>query len=402
MCADIVLDIGRDIRIGCKSCLNRLGTGLGINRRHNLDAIETALELRGRRLDLDFLGRQDGTKLFGQVDLADCENHRDAAISLGILRADVALDNVAGGILDGAARGINDRDLFRLAVRARELVLADMQLEARRVVLRGIERIASDAVLPCAVTDHAVHLVVALDRVHPRGPALDLEADTIRLARAVLALGALLEKTLVDATNIRDALLVRTLRAKPFLLLLKGLVHDPLVKVGRLFRKGVKLARCHFDLEEKLFVLLDIARSGIVTGRLDVPLLAHVAGRAELGGHTPGHIDPARLAFAAGIRFHLACLDRREVDLLKRTLSNRLGRHFRRKLFKCEQSLNASEANAIKQKSWIETFFFGFWSCGPVGLHFLPCLFFKTKPWIIMKHFGVPSGPRPMKKVVMS
>jgi hypothetical protein len=348
MCADIVLDVGRNIRIRSESRLDCLGTGVGINRADNLDTIEAALELRGCGLDVDLLGRQDGTKLFGELDLADGKDHSDAAVGLGVLRADVALHNVARRVLDGAARSVNHGDLFRLAVRARELILADVEIEARRVVLGRIERITSDAVLPRAITDHAVHLVVALDRVHLGGPALDLEANRIRILGAILGLAALLQETLVDATNVRDTLLVRTLRAKPFLLLLKGLGHDPLVKVRRLFRKGVKLARRDLHLEEKLFMLLDIARSSIVARRLDVPLLAHVARRAELGRDATGHIDPARLALSAGIRFHFACLDCREVNLLKRTLSDSLGRHFARVVFKSEQSLIASEANANK------------------------------------------------------
>jgi hypothetical protein len=346
MRAEVVLDVGRDIRVCRESRLDCLGTGLGINRAHNLDAIETALELRGRGLDIDLLGRENRTKLFSQIDLRDGKHHRDAAIGLGVLRADVALDNVARRVLDGAARGVNHRDLFRLAVRARELVLAHVKLKARRVVLGRIERIAGDAVLPRAVADHAVHLVIALDRVHLGSPALDLEANRVGILCAVLALGALLEEALVDATHIGDALVVRRLGAKPFLLLVKGLGHHPLVKVRSLFRKGVKLARRDLHLKRKLLVLLDVASGSVITRRLDVPLLAHVARRAELGRHTAGHVDPARLALATGIRFHFACLDCREVNLLKSTLSDSLGRHFSRVVFKCEQSLIGFEANA--------------------------------------------------------
>ena len=325
--ARIVFRVRRHFRVGEHRILDGLGSELGINLRDDLDALETALDLGRRGLDLDLARRQDHTKLVvREVNLGKGKDDCDLAIGLGVLRADPALLDVAGRVLDGVARGVDDRDLFRLPIDARQLVLANVEHKTRLLAL-GPE-IGGGAVLPRAVLDEAGLLFVKLDRVAPGRPAVNLETNRVRLGRALL-LGALFQHAALrheKSRGVRDG--VGVLGAKPFLFLGKALLDGPLVKVGALGPKSLKLG-ADFDLEIELLVLLDGCAFKRAVG-LDVPLLAHVLGRRKLRGHVSRRIDPDELALAIRIDLGSAGAKAAHVHLFKGNVLTSDRRHFAR------------------------------------------------------------------------
>lgn len=198
VCAEIVLGIRSHLGIRRNRIQHGLGRRLRINRGDNLHALDTILNLRGCGLDENLTRRKDRAKLVANVDLGDAKDHREARIGLAILRTDLAVDNIAGSVLDGCSRGINDRDLLRLTVAIRELVLANVKLKLRVLVLRTRARALDETVLPETVLDHADLGLVENDLLSKRRPALNLHANGIRLARSILGLGTLAQKTALD------------------------------------------------------------------------------------------------------------------------------------------------------------------------------------------------------------
>jgi hypothetical protein len=182
-----------------------------------------------------------------------------------------------------------------------ELVLANVKLKLRVLVLRARGRIIGETILPRAVLDKTGLGLIKGNILGPRSPPLDLHADRVRLARTILGLRALAQETTLNRLQAHRRFLLACGRSEPFLLLLKSLVEDPLIKISGLLGKGLKLGT-DLELNVKLGLLLQASRAnllGIFGARTNVPLEAHVLGRAELVGLVPRDIHPARLALVA-------------------------------------------------------------------------------------------------------
>ena len=319
--ACIVFDIRTNFRVTHDGILDGLGSELRINRRHNFDALETARHLGRRRLDEDLLGIENRLELgIRNVNLRNGKDNLELRVGLAILRADVAPEEIARRVLHRAARRVVDRDLADVLIDARKLILAIVELKLGVVVLEKVLFVDA-ARLPYAVLDERRKLFVLVRAHKVGGPALDLEADAIRLLLAVLGLGSLLEHATLEATEIRRALVLIRLGSKPVALLGKGLVEDVLVKLGRGGLKSRVLLEV--DFERELFKFLDLARLGhFVSFRLDVPLLAQIAGRGKLGTEVARQAHLDRLALALDIGRGTRKCELRKVKRLKRVLAN--------------------------------------------------------------------------------